>query len=289
MNLLQYIKLASSNIKIAFYKKSLGINILVGENCKYKDIKTALDSIKFNSRFIRYTVTLLNGNYDISNDGNNFLGFKNYVDIVGQSKEHVIITKRESEYSSLKAGFDPFYYKQKIKYASLRNLTIITYNCKSPVHIDGEQLKGTIEIINCNLINENEQGKENYENSLACGLRYNQRVICRQVYGNGMLWAHNWNRHYTGEGCHFELYNCTSKFIQVGDLLSYGHDIIVVEGCKTEFLRLVYYKNFGGELDYIIPSYEFRLQNNSFNDIREAVTMDGGYNISENNIELSYT
>lgn len=261
----------------------------VGDDCDFTDIKSALDSITDNSAEKHYVLRIQNGIYDVSDDGNLFLGMKNYVDIVGQSRGGVQVVKRDSEYSDAKSVFDSAYYKQKIEYASLRNMTLFSKNCKCPVHIDDEFLDGTIELIDCTLINENTAHMGNYQNGLGAGLRRGQRVVARGVHTNGMLWMHNWYHVYGDEGCRFELYHCISKFIVIGDLLTYGKDVVVVEGCKAEFLRYLYLKDFAKLYlkdstkerlrPYVQSSFSFELRGNQIDYIEAVTTLDLGYNV----------
>ena len=235
----------------------------IGVNCDYTDIKSALDNITDNSYYNRYIVQVLNGTYDVSNDGNPFLGLKNYVNIVGQSRNGVTVIKREAGNDASKSTFDLSYYQQEIVYSSIQNMTIIGKGIKGPIHIDDGYLKGTIELFDLNLINENNEEEANYLNCLACGLRKGQNVIVRNVWANGMLWAHNQQYHYQDEGCRFELYNCISKYIMVGDLISYGKDTCIVQGCKADYLTLYYYENWmGSNLGYVKPSFDFDFSGN---------------------------
>ncbi|MBU2701190.1 hypothetical protein Ga0466249_002304 [Sporomusaceae bacterium BoRhaA] len=252
-------------------EKVVKVGGTIGTDCDFTDINTALDTVSGTS-LSKVVLRVLNGTYDVSSDGRNYTGMKNYVDIIGQSRSGVQIVRRMSNYNAVYATFDPVYYGSEINRASLRNMTIISNNCKCPVHIDGDQLNGTIEVIDCDLINENPASNENYQNALACGLRQNQHVIARGVRTNGTLWAHNSNTHYLGDGCSFELYNCISRYIQVGDLLSYGKDKFIAEGCRAEYLKLRYYKDYGGQLSYVEPSWEFQLRGNKIERILATYT-----------------
>lgn len=250
-----------------------------GTDCDFTDIKSALDSIRDNSARKRYVLRIRNGVYDVSDDGNPYLGMKNYVDIVGQSRGGVQVVKRDAEYTDAKSVFDSAFYKQRIEYASLRNMTIISKNAKCPVHIDDSFLCGTIELIDCTLINENTADMGNYLNGLACGLRKGQRVVAKGVYTNGMLWAHNGVEVYGDEGCRFELYHCICKFIMIGDLVTYGKDIVIVEGCKAEFLRYLYIKGLATAhlRPYVQSSFTFELRGNQIEYVEAVVTLDGGH------------
>ncbi|HEY8889450.1 MAG TPA: hypothetical protein VIM70_04295 [Clostridium sp.] len=262
-------------------EKVVKIGGIIGTDCDFTDIVSAMESITDNSSTKVYILKIMNGTYDVSNDGNLSIGLKNYVNIVGQSRNGVKIIKRETTYADTKNVFDVAHYNQTIEYTSIRNCTIIGKNVKAPVHLDGTNFS-KVEVIDCNLINENDAGSPNYQNGLACGLRQNVHIVARGCYTNGMLWGHNSNTHYLDiEGCSFELYNCISKYIVVGDLLSYGHDTVIIDGCKTEFLRLLYYKNYGTPLSYVQPSFEFRLKGNSIDYIEAVTTTDGGVTFVE--------
>ncbi|MFC3801146.1 hypothetical protein [Cohnella sp. GCM10012308] len=250
-----------------------------GEDCDYTELKAALDDIADNSARKRYVLRILNGIYDLSNDGNLYLGLKSYVELVGQSRGGVRIVKRDDDYSDAKAVFDTAYYGQRIEYASLRNLTIVSYNLKAPVHIDDEYLQGTIELLDCTLINENTPDMGNYQNGLACGLRQGQRVVARGVHSNGMLWMHNGFEAYAGEGCRFELYNCICPYIVIGELITYGNETIIVEGCRAEFLRYLYIKGVAVQQlrSYVQSSFSFELRGNSIDYVEAVTTLDLGY------------
>lgn len=257
------------------YVKAGGIP---GVNCNYDNIKDALDAIINNSYYNQYLLRIADGDYDVSDDGNLFLGIKNYVNLVGQSWNTRII-KRESVGSMAKAGFDTAYYAQEINYASLRNLTVITSNCKSPIHADSEYLNGTLEFIDVNMINESTN------NCLALGLRQNQRVVCHNVRANGMLWAHNIQENYVTEGCHFELYNCISGSIQVGDVINYGKDVCIIEGCKADNLTFLYYKDYPTADDAHLrstrsPSWNIHMRGNDIKYINANTTVDGGITVT---------
>ncbi|RKP58276.1 hypothetical protein D7Z26_01915 [Cohnella endophytica] len=262
-----------------FVEKVVKAGGIVGEDCDYTDLKTALDDITDNSAQKRYVLRILNGTYDVSNDGNLYLGLKNYVELVGQSRGGVRIVKRDDDYSDAKNVFDTAYYGQRIEYAALRNLTIVSYNLKAPVHIDDEYLQGTIELVDCTLINENTPDMGNYRNGLACGLRQDQRVVARGVHSNGMLWMHNGFDSYAGEGCRFELYNCISPFIVIGELITYGNDTVIVEGCRAEFLRYLYIKGVAVQRlrSYVQSSFSFELRGNSIDYVEAVTTSDLGY------------
>ncbi|MDG0812736.1 hypothetical protein [Cohnella rhizosphaerae] len=251
----------------------------VGEDCDYTAIRAALDDIADHSARKRYVLRIMNGTYDVSNDGALYLGLKNYVELVGQSRGGVRIVKRDDEYSDAKSVFDTACYGQRIEYASLRNLTIVSYNLKAPVHIDDEHVQGTIELVDCTLINENTPDMGNYQNGLACGLRQGQRVVARGVHSNGMLWMHNGFEPYAGEGCRFELYNCICTHIVVGDLITYGRDTVVVEGCRAEFLRYLYLKDVAPQRlrSYVQASFTFELRGNSIDYVEAVTTTDLGY------------
>jgi hypothetical protein len=250
--------------------------VTVGAGQTYTDIKSALDSITDNSFTNRYQILVLNGEYDLSLDGLVGLGMKNYVDIVGQSRNGVRVIKRLSGQTG-NSVFNASQYDVHLDYASLRNMTLISYKCKAPVHIDSVDFN-LIELINLNLINENTPDLANYQNCLAIGLTQNEHVVCKGVYANGVLWAHNKNNpHYEGKkGCSFELYNCISKSIQIGDLLNYGHDTFIAEGCKAEYLNYLYYKNYGTPLSYVTPSFDCQLKGNTIDYIKATTTTDGG-------------
>ena len=127
----------------------------------------------------------------------------------------------------------------------------------------------------------------NYQNGLACGLRKGQRVVARGVWSNGVLWAHNGTEILGDEGCRFELYNCISKYIQIGDLVTYGKDVVVIEGCKAEFLRYKYYKDYCRDRlrPYRQSSFTFELRGNCLGYIEAVTTLDEGYTFVKDDFE----
>jgi hypothetical protein len=261
----------------------------VGTDCDFIDIKSALDSITDSSINKRYTLRILDGIYDLSNDGNNFLGIRNYVSVIGQSRKGVEIIKRQATINAEYSLFDVVGYTGGVQYALFKNLTLRSFNCKAPIHADsGNTLyfmkDGIIEIENCDLINENVPG-DNFENCLALGLHYSQKVICRNVFANGMLWMHN-ALELSDAGCSFELYNCMSKAITVGELISYNADKVIIRGCKADAFHFSYAKNYptsshGHFRTYRTPSFTFEMEGNQINYIDAIVTSDGDGTITE--------
>ncbi len=214
----------------------------IGVDCDYTDIQSALTAITDNSFFKRYTLRVLDGVYDYSDNGNNIgVSLKNYVTILGRSKANVIIVKRDSTFAWEKATVD-IDTTQNIDYMSIQNCTIISNNCKCPLHIDNSKFIGTFEGINLDLINEQAISTGDYQNNFAVGWRNKEHFILKNVRGNGKLWGHNYNNT-SSEGM-FELINCTSKYIQIGDLTSYGRDHVIINGCKAEYFEHLWFSEY---------------------------------------------
>lgn len=254
-------------------KKVVKADGTIGVDCDFTNIKEALDSITDNTPFKRYLVEVRNGVYDDSANTDLYLGMLNYVEIVGQSKSGVRVIKRLSGNDVSKAVFDPALYGKEINYSALRNMTIISKGIKSPIHIDTTLINGVIELSDLDLINENTPSEANYLNCLACGLGQNQHVKVQNVRANGKLWAHNKSTHYTGDGCSFKLNNCISKFIVIGDLLTYGNDVCEIKGCKAEYLMFVHFSSASSPLAYLQPSFAFNFSGNNI-DYITAPTSD---------------
>lgn len=254
--------------EITYTEVTVKANGTIGTDCDFTDIKSALDSIVDNDYYKRYLVFVRNGVYDISNESYPFLGMKNYVEIIGDSKNGVTVINRKPTFNSNYAGFDPNYYGDKIKYALLKNMRIISYNGKGPVHIDTNYTQfaedGVIEVENCTLINENTSPMLHYQTGLACGLLSGQTVIARNVDSNSSLWCHNNYPKYSDKGCRFELYNCRFPFTTIADLYCYGRDKLVMHGCKCDVLTFTLAKHWNEPRDYIRFSWEYDFSGNQF-------------------------
>lgn len=172
----------------------------VGVGGDYATIHQALDSITDNSENKRYKILVKAGIYDVPAD-RKFLGLKNYVDIVGVDKAKVFVRNIAStnSYDASKATFDPAYYNQSIKWASLQNMTIISQGCKCPIHIDGHAIAngGEVLIENCILqdlntvFNYNTNWKFTRIGGINCGLGNGQKVTVKNTISNGTIYAHN--------------------------------------------------------------------------------------------------
>jgi len=212
----------------------------VGVDCDFTDIKTALDSIVNNSKNNPYRISVRNGVYDFSGQSYKYLGIKNYVEIVGQTRSGVKVINRKSSYDFFNAVFDAEGYSNKIEYALIQNMTLISYNGKGAVHIDTDYNHlidgGSIHVVDCDLINENTSGMENYQVALACGLDSGQRVVCKNLNSNGILWAHNKNHRDDKRGFVFELYNCRMPWNQMYDEYNYSYDKFIMQGCSLEYI-----------------------------------------------------
>lgn len=246
----------------------------VGVDCQFTDIKSALDSIHDNSAQRRYNIRVRNGLYDLSDNGFDFLGVKNYVDVIGQSRAGVVVVKRDTVFSSTKAGFDPAYYGERIDYAALRSMTIITKNCKSPVHADGGAIRDALELYDLNLLNEEPIGSPHYMLGLACGLEKGQKVRAYNCFSNGQMYAHNNATKYDAGGCEFELHNCIFPHTVIGDLATYGFDKYVIKGCKLEYI-LYDFLDIAGLRPYIQPSWTVDISGNQVEYIAGHLSVAG--------------
>jgi hypothetical protein len=176
-----------------------------GENGTFSGIKEALDhvdSYDTHDAATRIEIHVAPGTYEISDV--KYLGFLNYVDIIGDDPTTTIVKHIASTtvYDATKAGFDPAYYaNQKIYNATIKNLTIITEGCKCPIHIDGDNIVngGKITIENCVLLDQN-GAQMNLEDTddyglhaggVNCGLGNGQTVVVKDCFSNGRIYAHN--------------------------------------------------------------------------------------------------
>ncbi len=226
--------------------------ITVGEGQDFEDLKLALDSISDNGYYNRYVLDVFPGDYDYSNDENvPYLGFKNYVRIVGRSKGscRIINKKSTTTYNHLYSGIDANYYQEAIMEASIENFTIITQGCKSPVHIDTNYQYfargGKITIDNCNLIDMNHKDMNGISGDIAggvnVGLRSGQSVIVKNCNSNGIIYAHNTQNQNDKLGCYFEIYNSRFKKTTIGDLCSNSPDKAYIHGCKLDYMCINIY------------------------------------------------
>ena len=218
-------------------------NGTIGTDCDYNDIKSALDYAADGSKSNRYLIFVKNGDYDISNMTDAYLGLRNYVDIIGESITNVRVINRRSEYDILACCFDTHKYAIRggIEDAMLANMTLISYNCKSPFHSDygGNDIKygGVVTLKNIRLVNENDNTSDTYRDGIACGIIYGRKIKCINCFGNVYIWIHNWenNDHYK-EGAVVELTNCNVLNIGCKDLGSMANDRLIIDGCTANLV-----------------------------------------------------
>lgn len=238
----------------------------IGVDCDFTALELALDSITDASQYNRYVVNVRNGTYDISGSARLYLGIRNWVNIVGQTKSGVLVINRKPDFSSAYATFDTAYYHDAIEFALLKTMTIISYNGKSPVHIDSGYNDlasgGTVEVVDCDLINENTPEMIHYQNGLACGLRDGQRVVAKNVNSNGQLWVHNVAPLNAHSGCAFELYNCRSPHVEIADIYTYANDKFIMQNCKVNFTKFTMADVFSQSLGYEKFSFQCELNGN---------------------------
>ena len=256
-------------------EKIVRVGGTIGVDCDYTSLKSALDDLDDGTATNRYILRVMNGVYDYSSLGVDYLGFRNYVDVIGQSRNGVKIIMRHPSFSSTHATFDAAYYGQHIERATIQNLTAICANGKGPMHVDSSVWgEGTIEAIDCNLINEDGPSSPHYQVSLACGLGQGQRVVARNCYGNGIMYAHNSSADYVENGCSFELYNCVMPYTVIGDLQTYGKDFYKIVGCKLEYIEYVVTDVFGVR-SYLQPSFELDIHGTEVEYVKAALSVAG--------------
>ena len=243
----------------------------IGTDCDFTDLKTALSSITDNSAIKRYKVYVMDGNYDYSDDGTYVpIKLKNYVTLVGQSYNTRLI-KRDSVFSWAKAVVDKV--AGDVDYIAIEGyFTIISNNCKCPLHIDSNKVKYGL-FQNINLINEQALGTgdnpvDGEANCFALGWSNSDHIVLKNIKANGKLWGHNVTD--SGSKGIFELINCTSRTIQIGDLTSQGSDTVVVKGCNADEFQLLWFSEFTS-IKPIRSSFNFDFQGNN---ISNAIIKD---------------
>lgn len=166
----------------------------IGVDCDFTDLKVAVNSINDSSSKKRYILYVLDGDYDYSNDGDLIgIRLKNYVTIKGQSYNTRII-KRDSVFDWDKSTIDKV--SGDVEHIELLGpMTIISNNCKCPIHIDSDYCKRGI-FENLNLINEQPLGtgdnpSDGQANCFALGWRYDDYITVSNVTANGKIWGHN--------------------------------------------------------------------------------------------------
>jgi len=239
----------------------------VGENCDFTNIKDALDSITNNKKDNNYVIKVMDGIYEINDFGVPFLGIKSYVDIVGQSKTGVIIKHTAETMDATKATFDVGYYGDFDGECTLKNMTVISFNCKSPFHFDADEtaFKGTITIEDCILINQNKFEGEPNHNCVACGLRPGQNIHVKNCIANGFIWAHN-STIDNPKGASFIVENTICEYLWVASLGSKTKDVCKFINNKCEYIKLDYADHMKrSNTDDFEMSWAIELENNDFN------------------------
>lgn len=207
----------------------------INGNGDFTDIKSALDSITDNSKKNRYVISVKPGTYDISDTSLPYLGFKNYVEIIGEHKTRCIVANRKSSttYNAEYSVFDPNYYADRIEYSAIKNMTLISEGGKCPVHIDTDYNHlvdgGVIRIENCVLRDMNNpntmtnfSASGNIWGGVNVGLGGGQSVEVYNCDSNGIIYAHT--RPNQSKGCKFDVRNCICQYGQVADLLDNSND-----------------------------------------------------------------
>ncbi len=222
-----------------------------GENGTFSGIKEALDHVYYNDvhdATTRVEIHVAPGTYEISDV--KYLGFLNYVDIIGDDPTTTIVKHIASTtvYDDTKAGFDPAYYpNQKIYNATIKNLTIITEGCKCPIHIDGNNIVngGKITIENCVLIDQNgaQMSLANiddnalYAGGVNCGLGNGQTVIVKNCFSNGIIYAHNQGG--STAPSTFIIDGCVARYSMIGcAFISDIKDNYIIKDTTLDYLKI---------------------------------------------------
>lgn len=252
-------------------KKTVKKNGTIGVDCDYTDIRDALSAITDNSAKKRYILYVMDGNYDYSNDGQDIgIRLKNYVTLRGQSYNTRII-KRDSAFDWAKATVDK--ETGDVDYLAIEGFfTIISNNCKCPLHIDSNKVKYGL-FQNINLINEQPLGTgdnpvDGEANCFALGWNGSDHIVLKNIKANGKLWGHN-STDTQSKGI-FEFINCDCRVIQIGDLTSQGQDSIIVKGCNADEFQLLWFSEFTSASPKR-NSFDFTFEGNN---IKNAIIKD---------------
>jgi hypothetical protein len=253
-----------NNITITI-TKTVRQNGIVGVDCDYTDIKEALSSINDNGPDKRYIIKVYEGEYDYSNDGDDIgVKLKNYVELEGVNKATTIIKKNDIYFSMNKATVD-ICTDEPIEYCKIKGFTLISNNCKCPLHIDNPALVGVFIGEDLDLVNTQTKGTGDFPeygspNCAAFGWVNNAHITLKNIRANGKIWGHNYcDTHSSGT---IEFINCNVKKIQFGDLTSQGNDNIIVKGCRADIFEHLWFSEFNS-YNGMKPSYEFTLEGNS--------------------------
>ncbi len=249
-------------------------NGTVGTDCDFTDIRDALNAITDNSAKKRYILYVMDGDYDYSDNGDVIgVRLKNWVTLRGQSYKTRII-KRDSVFDWAKATIDK--EAGDMDYIAIEGFfTIISNNCKCPIHIDSGVVKYGL-FQNLNLINEQPLGnsgdnpRDGEANCFALGFRGSDHIVLKNITANGKLWGHN-ETDKNSNGI-FEFINCDCRTIQIGELTSQGNDTVIVKGCNSDEFQLLWFS----EPDFVSSepyrnSYNFVFEGNN---IKNAVIRD---------------
>src|SRR6185437_4092647 len=152
---------------------------------EFISITGALKSIVNNSNKKRYIIYVRNGTYIEYGLNEHGLELKDFVDIIGESKDGVIIKSnnapkgKERDYSTIK----------KIANCTIKNVTLYTYNNKYCVHADSASPTNMeFKIEDCILFNEN--GYDKFD--LGFGIYYNQKISIKNCILKGRgIFGHN--------------------------------------------------------------------------------------------------
>lgn len=191
-----------------------------GTDCDFTNIQDALKSIQDNGFYNRYIINVKNGLYDIT--GENFLGLKNYVSIIGESISKTIIYNSSSSKDQKVVCFDPSKYgSQIIDYARLSNMTLRINGGKCAFHSDGKAIKegGIIELDNLKFVYDYNSGvKEKYKGGVNLGLHSGQKIYVHECFGQVCIYAHTTvNASSKEKPCELRVENCNVSWIGVYD------------------------------------------------------------------------
>lgn len=210
--------LANSKVHITYITVKKGGT--KGTDCDFTNIQDALKSITESGFYNRYIINVKNGLYDIT--GENFLGLKNYVSIIGESISKTIIYNSSSSKDQKVVCFDPSKYgSQIIDYARLSNMTLRINGGKCAFHSDSKAIKegGIIELDNLRFVYDYNSGvKEKYKGGVNLGLHSGQKIYVHECFGQVCIYAHTTvNASSKEKPCELRVENCNVSWIGVYD------------------------------------------------------------------------
>ena len=234
------------------------IIVNVGSQRSYTKIQDAVNAITDASEDKRYVVLVDAGEYDITNDGIDFIPIKPYVTIKGSDKARTIIRFEPEQKSAVKNAFQQVNgFSGK---AEVCNFTIVTNNVKGALHLDNPSWNGEIYFHDVTAISygteETFEPDHDYYHKMDASLgtinlatHEGQKIIIENVNTNGYIYTHslpsNYNNYNNENGGEFIVRNCVCDWIGV-----YGNGEVVrknaiLENNKCHFIKIAFIDQYG--------------------------------------------